>query len=133
MCGIVLAKFPNTRNVLGKGTNNFTKTLMKRCRGICKQVLALTAFGKDKKGRYGLRSQCKACRNEKAKERYKDDPEKILASQRKWKKNNPEKVNAICQEVADQNNPEIGKSICKEVQSETVQQKEKKCTEKKTL
>ena len=67
---------------------------MKRCTGICKEELALTAFGTRSASTDGLTSQCKACLRKKAREKYKKDPEKGRARARKRYKEDPEKKRA---------------------------------------
>lgn len=91
----------------------------------CKRILVANNinFGKEKYGKYGLRSKCRKCRNEckkkyrednkdkikeyqeqwrennkdKIKDYYKDNQDKIKEKSRQWNKNNPEKVFNRCQ------------------------------------
>ena len=78
---------------------------MKSC-STCKKIKSLECFGKDKRARDGLRSQCKEC--EKIYERTRDQNKKrayfkkYRANNRdrektrlkNWKESNPEKYNA---------------------------------------
>ncbi len=71
---------------------------MKRCTGICNQVLALTAFGTKSAASDGLQYQCKACIRKKDRE-YRNNltPEQRKRKRdqdRKWAQNNREKKRA---------------------------------------
>lgn len=80
--------------------------VMKRC-GDCKERKLLTEFHKDKNSKDGLNSRCKLCNSKRAKEwrlsnpekaqersrqYYQSNTEKILEAARKWQINNPEKA-----------------------------------------
>jgi len=78
----------------------------------CGKTKPLTEFHKDKGGKYGVQSRCKACKNAAAAKYraenpekvraavakyYAENSEKVLASQAKYKKANPDKYRAIKQ------------------------------------
>lgn len=75
----------------------------------CKKELTLESFGKEKRGKYGVRSVCRECTNKENKEYREQNKDKIKAywqsnkeifSERKkiYYKNNKEKINAKCLE-----------------------------------
>lgn len=82
---------------------------MKKC-STCKQIKPLECFGKDRRAKNGLRSQCKECeRKYRAKAEQNRDPEKKRAYAKRyrdnhkateksrfqnWKTNNPSKYKA---------------------------------------
>ena len=55
---------------------------MKTCKG-CNQTKALTEFHKESKGRNGLKSRCKVCKNAYFRKYRQNNLEKKRASQRK--------------------------------------------------
>lgn len=75
----------------------------------CKKELPLELFGKEKRGKYGVRSVCRECTNKDKKEYREQNKDKIKVywqtnkerfSERKknYYKNNKEKINAKCRE-----------------------------------
>lgn len=52
----------------------------------------LTEFNKDKKGKLGVRGDCKKCHMEQKKEHYKNNREKVLGKRKEYRKNNKEKI-----------------------------------------
>jgi len=58
----------------------------------CNVEKELDCFYRDKKGRFGVASQCKICIIDKHKENYKLDPNKVKNSSDKWAKANRNKV-----------------------------------------
>jgi len=68
---------------------------MKYCKG-CNQSKALTEFYKHPKGRNGLASRCKVCKEASKKKYYETIREKIIAGASKWQQNNTEKFCKGC-------------------------------------
>jgi len=78
---------------------------------LCKESLPATLeyFGKEKKGKYGLRSRCRECRSKheygknkeyilaKRKEYYKENKEKMNKDSKEWKLNNAERYRKVRQ------------------------------------
>lgn len=60
----------------------------------CKACQSLENFGKDKNSRSGLTCWCKTCKSETRKERYLKVRDKELSSNRAWKAENRERLNA---------------------------------------
>jgi len=58
----------------------------------CGKELTLDKFGKYSKAKDGLNSKCKDCKNVEGALYRKNHPDRIKASQDKFKKNNPEKI-----------------------------------------
>lgn len=63
---------------------------------ICKTQKNIEDFGKDRNKKDGLTSQCRKCRNEnqkKSNKKYRrNNPEKVREACRKWRESNPEKA-----------------------------------------
>lgn len=64
----------------------------------CEQVLALTEFYEEKRGRYGLRGKCKKCCNASSAKHYKANREAMLAQHREWRETNRESIRAYFRE-----------------------------------
>ncbi|MDA7495731.1 hypothetical protein OAL45_00275 [bacterium] len=58
----------------------------------CKQEKSLCDFYKDATGKFGVRSQCKKCRNESDAKYFRENSEKVKESTAKYRRENPEKV-----------------------------------------
>jgi len=65
----------------------------KKC-SSCKIEKPFSAFNKESKGKYGLRSKCKVCLSEIRKEQYNKNRDKELDNNRKYRKNNKDKEKA---------------------------------------
>ena len=58
----------------------------------CNEEKDVELFGKDKKGKLGLKSWCKECEKERCKNWRLNNPEKFKEIQKNYRLNNPEKV-----------------------------------------
>jgi len=68
----------------------------KICTGCKKEMLATKEFfHSNKLGKLGLNSKCKKCKKAINKKYKKNNPEKIKERHRKYRKNNPEKIKEI--------------------------------------
>lgn len=76
----------------------------KRCTK-CAELKALSEFRKDRSGKNGLRSQCKACAAAYGKRYRATHPERVAAKNRRWCQANPEKAAAYAKQWA-QEHPE---------------------------
>lgn len=54
----------------------------------CKETKEITKFHKQKKGKYGVKAQCKVCKNEFQKQYQQDNKEDLNEYQKKLRKNN---------------------------------------------
>ena len=64
-------------------------------------------FGKAKRGKWGLKSQCKKCEKEYNKQRYKNNKEHILEHSKEYYKNNKEKRKERDKEYYENNKEKI--------------------------
>lgn len=63
---------------------------MKTCT-TCNMEKCLEDFGKEAKGKFGVKSCCKVCSSEKRKEQYAKNKDKELAYNKEYRKNNKDK------------------------------------------
>jgi hypothetical protein len=61
---------------------------MKQCTK-CKEMKELSCFGKEKYGKYGIRSQCKDCRKIIGKQYRNQNIKKVTMAKKKWNDKNP--------------------------------------------
>ena len=75
---------------------------MKSC-SLCKRILDDTAFYPHKRNKSGLSSWCLECSAEKSKLSYQKRKEKVVASVKRWKQNNPEQAKQHLQKYYENN------------------------------
>ena len=63
---------------------------MKKC-NKCGEIKSLEEFSKNKSSKDGLKTQCKACENQRSKRYYEANREKIAEQKKQYRKANPEK------------------------------------------
>ena len=82
-----------------------TKSLLmqRKVCSTCKETKPLSAFGRDRKNKDGLKSQCKACKNSGNREQYKADLEESRNRRREWYWSNREKAIASSSEWQKKN------------------------------
>ena len=93
----------------------------------CKKEVAFVLFGPNSKKKNGLNSDCNACRNEKNKIRYNDNPEKYRQMCRNWRKNNPDKQQAASKSWRERNTDEAIASTKRWREENSARFKEVKC------
>lgn len=67
---------------------------MKKC-SRCKEMKAASEYYRNKRAKDGLNGHCKACHALKVKEYRQRHPDRRKAHKKKWRAENPEKVNAM--------------------------------------
>lgn len=57
----------------------------------CHRILVANTmnFNKNKGGKWGLRAECKECRNKRSKKYYKNNKNEILERKKEWRQDNP--------------------------------------------
>jgi hypothetical protein len=76
---------------------------MKKCKG-CNIEKEFFMFNKDSAGKNGLKSRCKECQNNAARDHYYDNQEKYQLLSKQWTENNKEQHMSLQKEWR-QNNP----------------------------
>ena len=64
-------------------------------------------FNKSKHGKYGLRADCRECRNKYKKKHYKDHKEEILEKMKEYREENKEKIKEYNKQYHENNKEEI--------------------------
>jgi exonuclease VII large subunit len=106
-------EFKIYNNIIYKIMDNINKTCTE-----CKKQLSLNHFHKNKKGKYGVRSKCKDCKNkhkkeyceknkQKIQEYYKNNKEKLKEYIKEYSKNNKEKILEYKKEYSKNNKQKI--------------------------
>jgi len=73
----------------------------------CGEEKELTEFHKKNRGKFGVRSHCKMCRNNYSRDHYRENREERLEYQREWRKENLEYCNEYLKNYRKENREEI--------------------------
>lgn len=85
---------------------------IKQC-NKCGRLLVANAinFSKKKKGKYGVRAECKECCHQYYKQYKKENSNKIKAKSKKYRKNNKEKINEYQREYREKHKNELNEYL----------------------
>ena len=85
-----------------------TPYVFKRCTKCGKTLPATTEyFHKYKRGKYGLKSECKKCASERVKQHYKDNKDKSTEYNKQYYKDNKDKILERVKQYREDNKDKI--------------------------
>ena len=75
----------------------------------CGEILVANSmnFGKMKRGKYGLKAECKKCKNQCNKEYYENNKEEIKEYKKEYYENNKEEIKDKCKEYRENNKEKL--------------------------